>query len=351
MTNKLHLKYAEFYITNSCNFNCTGCNRFNNYSFSGNQRWEDYANYYQRWSEILDLDKWTILGGEPMMNPTYLDWVKNISRLWPNAQGSFLTNGYFLNEKNKDLYNAIQATNGQVRIHIGLHNVDRREKVLALTQSWLQGDVVIKRIPEDLNDLPNFKENWQASYNKIRDPSWPDCNNVNDWDSLSESIKKECHEVFQFSPEIISEIRKGWIIVDSNGVTVLINMEDYFNQGALKNNDLQSFSLHDSDPIKAHDICNCKSCHHFIRGKLYKCGVVGLLPELDQQFNLELSDNDRKLMNAYQPGELTQDWDSLKTFIDNIEQPIGQCKFCPETYDIKQIFAGHGQKIKIIRKT
>ena len=41
MTHRLN--YAEFYITNVCNLNCTECNRFNNYHFSGHQRWDDYS--------------------------------------------------------------------------------------------------------------------------------------------------------------------------------------------------------------------------------------------------------------------------------------------------------------------
>ena len=156
MSTKLYLDYAEFYITNSCNFNCVGCNRFNNYSFNGIQKWDDYAVDYKKWSEILDLNEWIILGGEPMMNPTYLDWLKNIIELWPNATGTFLSNGHFLKENNRELYNLICATNGRVKLRIGLHNINRARAVLDTINAWLQGPIDLKRVPSDIKQLSNF---------------------------------------------------------------------------------------------------------------------------------------------------------------------------------------------------
>jgi hypothetical protein len=348
---KLFLKEAEFYITNSCNFNCRGCNRFNNYSFTGMQRWDDYANVYQRWAEILELGRWTILGGEPMMNPTYLDWLKNILELWPQSAGVFLTNGHFLKANNRELYNLIQNTNGRVTLEIGLHNVNRAEPVLATVKSWLCGEISICRIPDNTRELPNFDDNWKRSYNNIKDPSWPECDNVDQWDLLPEYIKQECSDIFQFGPDHLAEKRKGWRLVDSNGVTVVINPEDYFHQGALKINGSQSFGLHNSDPIRAHAICHSKTCHHFDKGRLYKCGQVALFKEIDQQFHLEVSDEDRALLYAYQPAELNQDLETLKKFVSNIDQPLPQCKFCPEYYEQVQIFAEHRQKVKMTKKS
>jgi hypothetical protein len=88
-----------------------------------------------------------------------------------------------------------------------------------------------------------------------------------------------------------------------------------------------------------------------MHGKLYKCGVSALLPKFDSQFNITLTDLDRQLINTYQPADPGQDWDTLKDFVTNLDQAIPQCKFCPENYDIKQIFAEHGKKIKIVRRT
>ena len=72
---KVVIKKAEFYITNVCNLTCSNCNRFNNYNFRGWQRWSDYANEYSIWANKVRLQRITILGGEPLLNPTILDWI------------------------------------------------------------------------------------------------------------------------------------------------------------------------------------------------------------------------------------------------------------------------------------
>jgi organic radical activating enzyme len=71
----------EFYITNVCNLNCVNCNRFNNHDFSGYQKWSDYKEIYAQWSRHIRLQRVTILGGEPLLNPTILDWIDGINEL------------------------------------------------------------------------------------------------------------------------------------------------------------------------------------------------------------------------------------------------------------------------------
>jgi organic radical activating enzyme len=350
MTKKLQLEYAEFYITNSCNFNCTGCNRFNNYNFVGTQLWSDYEKHYQQWADILDIDFWTIIGGEPMMNPSYMDWLENISRLWPNSRGRMTTNGYFLQASNRRLYEIFKNSNGLVKLEIGLHNVDRQEQVLDEVKKWLRGDITVTRWPTDLRSVPDFDAQWKSSYDAIRDPAWPACDTVDAWDNLPQSIKQECEDLHNFSPELVADQVQGWELCDSHGVRVAIKKEDFFYQGALIPKDHRSFYLHNSDPEQAHSVCSSKTCHHFDKGKLYKCGQVALFKEFDQQFYLELSQADRDLIYAYQPADPEQDWSMLENFINNIKNPLPQCKFCPGQYHIKQVVANHGQKIKIEKK-
>ena len=346
---KLQLDYVEFYITNFCNFNCNGCNRFNNYAFNGRQEWLEYADLYRRWSEILNFKEFTILGGEPMTNPDYLEWLQGIIQLWPDARGSFLTNGYYLKSDNKSLYNLLNSTQGKVTLNIGLHNLNRKDTVLATVNDWLEGEVTITRYPDNLRQLYNFDRNWVASYSAIRDDLWPDCPTVDEWDLLSDNIKSECEMVHNFSPSLLAENLLGYRLTDTNGVTVLIQNENYFHQGALKPL-AQSFKLHNSDPIQAHNICHSKFCHHFDKGLLYKCGQVSVIQEFDQQFYLELTPEDRELMQSYQPANIDNTYEELLQFIKNLDQPMPQCKFCPENYDIREISAEHGKKIKFQRK-
>ena len=62
-----------------------------------------------------------------------------------------------------------------------------------------------------------------------------------------------------------------------------------------------------------------KNCHHFIRGELYKCGVVAVLPEFDQQNSLTLDEEDRQLMHNYHPLNISQSFESKKQFVSDLQ--------------------------------
>ena len=123
-----------------------------------------------------------------------------------------------------------------------------------------------------------------------------------------------------------------------NQVKIKVGYNWWFHQGSLIQEE-SGFRLHDSDPVKAHNNCHMKTCHHFIRGKLYKCGVVALLPEFGEQYSLLLSDDERTLMTNYQPLSLDDDDETKINFVKMLPNPILQCKFCPEVYHGDQIFA------------
>jgi hypothetical protein len=275
------LDYCEFYITNVCNLSCEGCNRFNNFSFKGYQRWEDYSDIYRQWSKKIDLKSIAILGGEPLLNPTFMAWIKGLTDLWPRAYFRIISNGYHLNKVN-GFYDFLKS-NPRCSLWIGLHNKQKKKFISNQLLSFLEGPCIV----EFNNDNP---------------------------------------------------YQEFLIYKDQNGVSVRIEYNWWFHQGALIKNDL-GLGLHNSDPIKAHDICNMKSCHHFIKGKLYKCGVAALLPEFDQQNTLSLSSEDRELMMSYRPLDIDSNDDILDKFIKELGKPIPQCRFCPESYQGKQIFA------------
>jgi hypothetical protein len=130
-----------------------------------------------------------------------------------------------------------------------------------------------------------------------------------------------------------------WQFKDTNGIIVNVYISNNFGAAAIKPA-LGKFLLHNSDPVLAHQNCafaQFKS-YHFIRGKLYKCGPVALMPEFDQQHSLDISEQDRILLNSYQALGIDNFDDYHKEFFTNIDNPIAQCKFCPEKIDPRPIF-------------
>ena len=275
------INYVEFYITNVCNLSCSGCNRFNNYKFKGFARWADYEAEYTQWSRELQFGSIGILGGEPLLNVDFMSWVKGIRSLWPNTHIKVTTNGYYLN-KVPGLYDYINFDR-KTELWVGIHNKMHKEKIMHNIKQLLVAPLSY----EFNNDNPYQEYMW---------------------------------------------------VTDSNGVRVKVEYNWWFHQGAIVTTETGK-TLHNSDVRKAYNICHSKTCHHLMNGKLYKCGAVALFPEFDKQHSLELSSEDRELMNSYRPLSVTDSKETKVNFINNLKNSIPQCKFCPEEYHGEQIFA------------
>jgi MoaA/NifB/PqqE/SkfB family radical SAM enzyme len=50
--------------------------------------------------------------------------------------------------------------------------------------------------------------NWVDFYNKIKDPSWPECDNESQFDSLPSHVQQECTTVFGYTPRQFSKTSK-----------------------------------------------------------------------------------------------------------------------------------------------
>jgi hypothetical protein len=239
---------------------------------------------YRQWSHEVDIGAIAILGGEPMLNPSFMSWVTGVAELWPRSLLRIISNGYQL-EKVRGLYELLES-NSKIQLCIGIHNKLYKKQIIDRVKNFLKSPCTVEHNNDDI-------------YNEYQ------------------------------------------TITNASGVCVKIEYNWWFHQGAIVNG-----GLHASDPKKAHDICHMKTCHHFIRGQLYKCGVVAVLPEFDQQHPLTLTPEDRELMTSYRALSIT-DSNKIKTqFINNLDQPIDQCKFCPEQYHGDQIFALEKKQLK-----
>ena len=290
LSNKFHLPTVEFYITNVCNLACEGCNRFNNYKFTGYQKWNDLKEIYAAWANEIKINHISILGGEPLLNPDFMQWISGIRDLWPNAVLRVTTNGYRINMV-KGLYQFLREHQKNTYISVGIHNKLHKKLIVDKVKNFLQSPVKVEF--DGQNPYQQFLT-----------------------------------------------------ITDKNNISIKVEYNWWFHQGALiKDPDSMQFTLHQSDVIKAHEICHSKYCHHFMDGKLYKCGAVALFPEFEKQHKINLSSDDYQLMHKYQPLAINDNPEVKELFLKHIRDPIPQCRFCPEEYHGKQIFAQEKKKI------
>lgn len=275
---KPSFRKIEFYITNVCNLTCEHCNRFNNYDFKGWQSWADYEPAYQTWANLIDLGAITIMGGEPTLNPTLTDWIYGLNRVF-GIEVQVLTNGTRIN-KVRGLYEALRnpvSSGGSNSIAVSLHRANDIDQLRSDIADFLHGDI------------------WENTHN----PQQWNC----DW---------------QFS--------------DRNGVLINVYLQNRFETSSIRLLPNGAKTLHSSNPERAHRACThvkFKS-YHFIRGQLYKCGPVALMPEFDQQHRFDISDQDRTLLNSYRPLTVDNFADYHAEFLRDLDKPLPQCKFCPE---------------------
>jgi len=214
------------------------------------------------------------MGGEPLLNPSIVDWIGGLNDLWPENSIQVLTNGTRLT-KTKGLYDAI--LNRGNWLGISWHNKDKKDEL------------------------------WEQIYGFL-------------------------DEVVESSHKPIDELQVGDTLTfrDKNTFKLVVWVQNEFGPAAIKVDNGQ-FTLYNNDPEEVHPTCGFvqDKCYHMIEAKLYKCGPVALFPEFDKQHRLNISDEDRQLINSYQPLSVDEFPERGEEFLKHIDDVIPQCKFCP----------------------
>ena len=336
---KHQIAYTEIYITNVCNYSCTHCQSLNNFAFKGHQRWKDYREEYRALSERIDITTIQIIGGEPTLNPDFEKWVDGISKLWPKSKLQIATNGSRLDKLNSNIYEILSRNNGT--LWLTCHNLELYNTMLDFAREFLD------EIVADYQPDSEATENWKISYDSIREESWPNCDTIEEFVNLPEAIKTQIIKIHRLNPELhLRTVPR--MLIDKNGVEVKLDWAQTFVSSAIKVVDRQQMTMkYNSDPIEAHNNCYFKSCHQLNKGKLYKCPLVSVLPDFLDQFTVNISDADRAIAKSYTPVSGSDSDSIISNFVNNIDQPIDQCKFCPTKHS-RHNFVGTDKKIKIV---
>lgn len=283
MTQRYLFDRLEFYITNVCNLTCNGCNRYNNYKFSGFWAWEDAEPVLRAWAEKIDVKHPVILGGEPLLHPDIVKWIRGLREIFPTHSGVQVQSNGTRIDCVRGLYDVLDRSKGNW-LGISIHNPDDQEEIFNRVRNFLQAPI------KETHDSTH----WMGSDHQF---------------------------------------------VDKNGTYIHAWNSNKFVQSNIIEKPEGGYTLYSSDPALAHENCTFRRFknYHMIRGKIYKCGPAALMPEFDQQYPFDISEEDRQLLNSYTALSL-DNYDTIGAeWLKNIDQVIPQCKFCPEAYDYKPI--------------
>ncbi len=93
------LPFLEVMATQACNLSCLGCTNYSDLPLKGFLSWDDARKMIEPWVQRIEMPDFSVIGGEPLLNPTIKDWVIGLRDLLPNSRLRLTTNGLLLHKK------------------------------------------------------------------------------------------------------------------------------------------------------------------------------------------------------------------------------------------------------------
>jgi hypothetical protein len=186
----MKLPFLETMITKACNISCLGCTNYSDLRHSGYVTWSQGKKEIQSWLDRIDIEEFGIIGGEPLINPEWREWIVGLRDLLPNAQLRFTTNGLLLNRA-PDIVDLCESVGNIVfKITVHAHNVELENQIEKIMSSRDWTPVIEYGIHRWVG--PNnvrFQVNRPSTFLKTYKNSYE---NMQPWDSDPVQAFKRC---------------------------------------------------------------------------------------------------------------------------------------------------------------
>lgn len=100
----IYRKYLEFDITRMCNLKCFGCNRDSPFIKNHHSSFEKYAEDIKALSRVMVVEKFRILGGEPLLSKNLIDYLIVARESGMFKKIGICTNGILLKKQKDELF-------------------------------------------------------------------------------------------------------------------------------------------------------------------------------------------------------------------------------------------------------
>lgn len=87
------IPYFETHITEACNLKCRGCSHFSVFAKPKHKDLKEFEREFKRLSEIEEVGIIRLMGGEPLLNPDFMEYVRIARKYFPDTSISLVTNG------------------------------------------------------------------------------------------------------------------------------------------------------------------------------------------------------------------------------------------------------------------
>lgn len=102
------LKNLEYHLAEHCNLNCKSCDHFSPLAEPCLAKVEDFEKDIKRFAQLSGhkLKKLNLLGGEPLLNPQIIDFMRIARENLPRTKILLVTNGILLNQQKESFWKA-----------------------------------------------------------------------------------------------------------------------------------------------------------------------------------------------------------------------------------------------------
>ena len=87
------IPYFETHITEACNLKCRGCSHFSVFAKPKHKDLHEFEREFQRLSEIERIQIIRLMGGEPLLNPDFMEYLRIARRYFRKSKVVLVTNG------------------------------------------------------------------------------------------------------------------------------------------------------------------------------------------------------------------------------------------------------------------
>ena len=207
---------------------------YNNFNISGHERWADNADDVARWGELVTVNDFSIIGGEPLGNPDLDLWVKGLHKHFDTKEFKICTNGVQLD---RWIDNIAEWT--EMGVILEIHTKDQSH----LSDTW---KFLNRAFPKDIQWRKGIEHDWIGTYND----------------------KPVCYQSMDSS---------------------------FLTWGTKGRNEKGEYELFETNPKHTHALCQWNNCHYFFRGGLWKCGTIVGAQEFVNKYPVKQDHKDKIL--------------------------------------------------------
>lgn len=114
--NKVEMYNIEVNIVDHCNLNCSGCTHFSTIAPKNFIDINGFRNDIKEISNKINLQRFRILGGEPLLHPDIILFLQESRKFFKNTTICLVTNGMLLPKMSEEFWKALRENEVQLDI-------------------------------------------------------------------------------------------------------------------------------------------------------------------------------------------------------------------------------------------